>query len=53
MRVMFNSNDDLPLDKISSIHSMIIVVGSVIKNDEKYYPQVYLHECLHEFVKEL
>ena len=51
MRVMFKSNDGFPLDKISSISSMIIVVGSVIKNDDKCYPQVYLHESLYEFVK--
>ena len=53
MRVKFKSNDDLSLDKILSFSNMIIVVGSVIKKDKKYYPQVYLHECLYQFVNEL
>ena len=42
MRVKFKSSNDLPLNKILSIPSLIIVVGSVFKKDNKYYPQVYL-----------
>ena len=52
MKVKFKSNDVFSLDKILSF-SNIIVVGSVIKKDKKYYPQVYLHECLYQFVNEL
>ena len=51
--VKFKSNDDLPLNKILNIPSMIIVVGSVLLKDSKYYPQIYLHECLYEFVNEI
>ena len=43
MKVKFESDDDLPLGKILSIPSMIIVVRSVFQKDSKYYPQVYLH----------
>ena len=43
MKVKFESDDDLPLEKILSIPSMIIVVRSVFQKDSKYYPQVYLH----------
>ena len=53
MRVKFESNDDLPLDKILNVPSIIIVVESVLKKYNKYYPQVFLHECLLEFVNEL
>ena len=53
MGVTLKSNDDLPLDKISSIPSMIIAVGCVLKKDNKYYPHVNLQECLYEFVNEL
>ena len=28
--------------------SKIILTRSVSQEDNKYYPQVYLHECLHE-----
>ena len=53
MRVKFESNDDLPLDKILNVPSIIIVFESVLKKYNKYYPQVFLHECLLEFVNEL
>ena len=32
---------------------MIIVTRSVFQEDDKYYPQVYLHECLYKSVDEL
>ena len=51
MIIEFESDDDLPLGKISSIPMCIIAVESVIQEGKNYYPQVYLHECLHEFVK--
>ena len=41
MRVKFKSNDNLPLDKMLSISNLIIVLGSVLQKDNKYYPQVY------------
>ena len=43
----------LPLGKMLSIPSMIIVTGSVLTEGNKYYPQVCLHECAYEFVNEL
>ena len=52
MRVTFKSDDDLPLGKVLSILSMIIVTGSVFQKDNNYYPQVYLHECGYEVVNE-
>ena len=53
MRVRLKSNDDLPVSKMLGIRSMIIFVGSVLRKNSKYYPQVYLHACLYEFVNEL
>ena len=53
MRIRFKSDDDLPLGKILSIPSMIIVVGSAFQEDSKYYPQVCLHERLYKFVNNL
>ena len=40
----FESDDDLPLDKMLSIPVCIIVVRSVFQEDNNYYPQVCLHE---------
>ena len=47
MKIMFESDDDLPLGKLLNIPSMIIVTISVFQEDSKYYPQVYLHECVY------
>ena len=53
MKIRFESDDVLPLDKILNIIDMIIVVRSVLQEDNKYYPQIYLHECAYEIVNEL
>ena len=48
MRIKFNSDDDLPLNKILKIHNLTIIVRSVFEEDGKYYPQVFLDECLYQ-----
>ena len=53
IKIRFESDDDLTLGKILSIPSMIIVVGSAFQEGNKYYPQVFLYECVYEFVYEL
>ena len=47
MKIIFNSDDNPPLNKILKLHNFIIVVSSVFE-DDKYYPQIVLDECLHE-----
>ena len=47
MRTKFNSNDNLPLNKILKLHNLTVVVRSVCEEDNKYYPQIFLHECLY------
>ena len=49
MKIMLESNDDLPLGKILSIPVCIVTVGSVFQEDKNYYPQIYLHACLYEY----
>ena len=49
MKISFESDDDLPLGKILSIHVCIIAVGSVFQEENSYYPQAHLHECLCEY----
>ena len=49
IKARFESNDDLPLGKISNISVCIIVVKSVFQRDNNYYPQVLLYECLYEY----
>ena len=49
MKIKFESDDDLPLGKILSIPVSIIVARSILQENNNYYLQVYLHECLYEY----
>ena len=53
MEIRFESDDNLPLDKRLIIPSMIIVTRSVFQKENKYYQQVYLHECGYKLISEL
>ena len=48
MKIKFNSDDDLPLNKILKLHMLTIIVRSVFEDVGKYYLQVYSGECLYE-----
>ena len=41
-KMKFNSDDELPLNKMIEIPSMIIVVRAVFLENNKFYPQVFL-----------
>ena len=43
----FNSNTNLPLDTLIEFRSLVINVSCVIEKDNKYYPEIYLDECLY------
>ena len=43
----FNSEIDLPLDMPIEFRSLVINVSFVIEKDNKYYPEIYLDECLY------
>ena len=48
MKIKYNSDDELPLNKAIEIPGMIIVVKAIFLENNKYYPQVFLDECLYE-----
>ena len=48
MKIKFNSDDDLPLNKPLKFHLMTITNRSVFEEDGKLYPQVFLDETLYE-----
>ena len=48
MKIQFNSDDDLPLNKILKLYDLTKVVRSVLQEYNKYYPQVFFDECLYE-----
>ena len=41
MKIKFNSDDSLPLNKILKLLSLTIVVRIVFQEENKYYPQVF------------
>ena len=48
MKIKFNSDDNLPLNKTLRLCNLTIIVRSVFQEDNKYYPQVFSQECLNE-----
>ena len=46
-KIKFNSDDELPLNKMIEIPNMIIVIRAVF-HENKYFQQVYLEEFLHK-----
>ena len=41
MKIRFNSDDDLPLNKPVKFHGMTIIIRSVFEEDGKLYPHVF------------
>ena len=48
MKIKFNSDDDLPLNKAIIFHVMTITIGAVLEKDGKLYPQVLLDDTLYD-----
>ena len=48
MKVKFDIDDNLPLNKKLNPHMLTIIVRSVFEEDGKFYPQLYLDDCLYE-----
>ena len=48
MKIKFNSDDDFPLNKTLEPCNMITVIRFVFHEGSKYYPQVFLDECLYK-----
>ena len=49
MKVKFKTNDDLPYNKMINIPVCVIIVSSVFKENNSYYPQVLLHDFFYEY----
>ena len=48
MKIKFNSDDNLPSNKILKFCILIIVIRNIFEKDGKYYPGIYLDDCLYE-----
>ena len=47
MKIKFNSDDILPLNKTLEIHTMTVTIRYVISEDNKLYPQAFLDKALY------
>ena len=47
MKIKFNFDDDLPLNKLLKFHMMTIIIRFLFE-DDKLYPQVFLDDTLYE-----
>ena len=48
MKIKFNTDDDLPLNKQLKFRNTVITITSVFEEDGKIYPQVFLDDTLYE-----
>ena len=48
MKIKFNSDDDLPLNKPLKFRLMTITIRSLFEEDGKLYPQVFLDDALYK-----
>ena len=48
MKIRFNSDDNLPLNKPLKFYNMTITIRSVFEEDGQLYPQVFLDDTLYE-----
>ena len=50
MKIKFDSDDNLPLNKVLKFHVLTIIIRYVFEKDGKYYPQIFLDDCLYDEV---
>ena len=48
MKIKFNTDDNIPINKIIYFPTITIIIRSITKKDDKYYPQLFLDDCLYE-----
>ena len=48
MKIKLNADDNLLLNKPLNLHLLTIIVRCIFEEDSKFYPQLYLNNCLYE-----
>ena len=48
MKIKFNSDDNLPLNNMMKFRVLTIIIRNIFEKDDKYYPQIFLDDCLYE-----
>ena len=50
MKMKFDSDYDLPLNKVMKFYDVTIITRSIFEKDGKYYPQIFLDNSLCDVV---
>ena len=50
MKIKFDSDDNLLLNKALKFHVLTNIIRNVFEKDGKYYPQIFLDDCLYNEV---
>ena len=48
MKIKFNTDDNIALNKSIYFPTISIIIRSITQKDDKYYPQLFLDDCLYE-----
>ena len=50
MKIKINSDDNLPLGKVIKFSVLVFTIRHVFKKGNKYYPRIFLADCLYDNV---
>ena len=53
MKIEFNSDDKLSLNKQLKFLSVTMIITSLFEDDAKYYSQAFLNDCLYKYYAEI
>ena len=48
MKIKFNTDGDIPLNKQLRFLTITVIIRNIFEKDGKYYPHIFLYECLFE-----
>ena len=48
MEIKFSRDDELPINKTIEISTVTVVLRAAFYENNKYYPEVFLDECLYK-----
>ena len=48
MKIKFDSDDNLPLNKILKFCVLTISIRNIFEKEREYYPHIFLDDCLYE-----
>ena len=50
MKIKFDSDDDLPLNKVMKFYDLTVIIRTIFERDGKHYPQIFLDNSLCDIV---